>query len=148
MTSSFSNLVLAGLVLASAGCHGVHGGAEASSKRAAAMLPEIDPACERAATRIHDRIVVLLSSPALGWGAPSRQPKSLEMTAAASPWSWKPILGVAMAPCPLLNPETFVLCLFSSDPVRRLYEADPLRELRAKKIGYLVGIAHAADVKG
>jgi len=43
--------------------------------------------------------------------------------------------------------DTFVLCLLSSDQVRRLYEIDLLRELRAKKIGYLVGIADPAESK-
>ena len=39
-----------------------------------------------------------------------------------------------------VRPDTLVLCLLSNDPLRRLYEVDLLRELRAKKIGTLVGI--------
>jgi tagatose-6-phosphate ketose/aldose isomerase len=40
-----------------------------------------------------------------------------------------------------LRPDTLVLCLLSSDATRRLYELDLVQELRAKKLGYLVGIA-------
>jgi hypothetical protein len=58
MTSSFSNLVLGGLVLAQPDA--VASTVDEFSKRAAALLPEIDQACKRAVTGIHDRIVVLL----------------------------------------------------------------------------------------
>ncbi len=145
MTSSFSNLVLGGLVLAQPDA--MASTVDEFSKRAAAMLPEIDRACERAATRIHDRIVVLSSSPALGWAREAGL-KSLEMTAGRFPLVMETYLGLRHGPMSFVKSDTFVLCLFSSDPVRRLYEADLLRELRAKKIGYLVGIADAADVKG
>jgi tagatose-6-phosphate ketose/aldose isomerase len=41
-----------------------------------------------------------------------------------------------------------VLCLLSSNAVRRSYEMDLISELRAKKIGYLVGIADPQEAKG
>jgi tagatose-6-phosphate ketose/aldose isomerase len=44
--------------------------------------------------------------------------------------------------------DTLVLCLLSSDPVRRRYEIDLIRELRTKKIGYLVGVVDAAESAG
>jgi tagatose-6-phosphate ketose/aldose isomerase len=44
-----------------------------------------------------------------------------------------------------VRPDTLVLALMSNDPQRRLYECDLLKELRAKKLGYLVGIADGAD---
>jgi tagatose-6-phosphate ketose/aldose isomerase len=44
--------------------------------------------------------------------------------------------------------DTLVLCLLSSDPVRRSYEMDLISELRSKKIGYLVGIADPQETKG
>jgi tagatose-6-phosphate ketose/aldose isomerase len=47
-----------------------------------------------------------------------------------------------------VKPDTLVLCLLSADPVRRLYEADLIHELRSKKIGYLIGIADPADSEG
>jgi tagatose-6-phosphate ketose/aldose isomerase len=145
MTSSFSNLVLGGLVLAQPDA--VASTVDEFSKRAATLLPEIDQACKRAATRIHDRIVVLSSSPTLGWAREAGL-KSLEMTAGRFPLVTETYLGLRHGPMSFVKADTFVLCLFSSDPVRRLYEADLLRELRAKKIGYLVGIADPADAEG
>jgi tagatose-6-phosphate ketose/aldose isomerase len=46
------------------------------------------------------------------------------------------------------RPDTLVLCLLSSDPVRRLYEADLISEIRSKGIGYIVGIAGPNDSGG
>jgi len=145
MTSSFSNLVLAGLVLAQPDA--VAATTDEFSKRASALLPEIDQACQRASTRIRDRIAVLSSSPLLGWAREAGL-KSLEMTAGRFPLLTETYLGLRHGPMSFVKPDTFVLCLLSSDPVRRLYEADLLCELRAKKIGYLVGIADPADSEG
>ena len=39
-----------------------------------------------------------------------------------------------------LRPETLVVSLMSSDTLRRRYEKDLLAELRAKKLGRIVGI--------
>jgi tagatose-6-phosphate ketose/aldose isomerase len=44
--------------------------------------------------------------------------------------------------------DTLVVCLLSSDPLRRLYEEDLIHELRSKKLGYLVGIADPANPDG
>lgn len=145
MTSSFSNLVLGGLILAQP--EAAAATVDEFSKRAAALLPGIDQACQRAVTHIHDRIVVLSSSPLLGWAREAGL-KSMEMTAGRFPLLTETYLGLRHGPMSFVKSDTFVLCLLSSDPVRRLYEADLLRELRAKKIGYLVGIADPAASEG
>ncbi len=145
MTSSFSNLVLGGMILAQP--NAVASTVEQLSKRAAALFPEIDLACKRAAACIRDHIVVLSSSPLLGWAREAGL-KSLEMTAGRFPLVTETYLGLRHGPMSFVKSDTFVLCLLSSDPVRRLYEADLLRELRAKKIGHLVGIASPADAEG
>jgi tagatose-6-phosphate ketose/aldose isomerase len=44
--------------------------------------------------------------------------------------------------------DTLVLCLLSSDAVRRSYEMDLISELRAKRIGRLVGIADPQEAEG
>jgi tagatose-6-phosphate ketose/aldose isomerase len=44
--------------------------------------------------------------------------------------------------------DTFVLCLLSNDPLRRRYEVDLIRELRSKKLGYLVGITEQGEADG
>jgi tagatose-6-phosphate ketose/aldose isomerase len=142
MTSSFSNLVLGGMVLAQPDA--VTPTVDKLSQRAASLLPEIDQACKRAAASIRDRIVVLSSSPLLGWAREAGL-KSLEMTAGRFPLVTETYLGLRHGPMSFVKSDTFVLCLPSSDPVRRLYEADLLRELRGKKIGHLVGIADPAE---
>jgi tagatose-6-phosphate ketose/aldose isomerase len=137
MTSAFSNLALAGIVLAQP--KNAAASVADFSKRAAELLPAIDQACHRAVRRIQDRIVVLASSPLLGWVHEAGL-KMLEMCAGRFPVVSETYLGLRHGPMSFLKADTFVLCLLSSDPVRRLYEIDLIRELRAKKIGYLTGI--------
>jgi len=138
MTSAFSNLVLAGLALAQP--EAIVAVEKQLSARADSLLADIDQACQRAATRVRDRMVVLSSSPLLGWQREAGL-KSLEMTAGRFPLVCETYLGLRHGPMSFVTPDTLVLCLLSSDPVRRSYERDLIRELRAKKIGYLVGIA-------
>jgi tagatose-6-phosphate ketose/aldose isomerase len=144
MTSAFSNLVLAGLVLAQPDA--VAAIVDDCSKRADALIPEIDRVCHRTAGRIHDRIVFLSSSPLRGWAREAGL-KTLEMTAGYFPVLTETYLGLRHGPMSFIKPDTHVLCLLSSDPRRRSYEADLIDELRAKKIGYLIGIADPADSK-
>ncbi len=145
MTGAFSNLVLAGLAMAQS--HAVAATVDEFSNRATELLPEIDRVCHCAAASIRDRIVVLSSSPLLGWAREAGL-KMLEMTAGSFPLITETYLGLRHGPMSFVRPDTLVLCLLSSDPVRRLYEADLLRELRSKKIGYLVGIADPTEADG
>jgi tagatose-6-phosphate ketose/aldose isomerase len=142
MTSSFSNLVLAGLALAQPEAAAVT--VKALSEHTAALLPEIDTACKCAADRIRDRIVVLSSSPLLGWRREAGL-KTLEMTAGRFPLVTETYLGLRHGPMSFVTRDTVVLCLLSSDAMRRSYEIDLIHELRAKKIGYLVGIAQSGS---
>lgn len=145
MTSAFSNLVLAGLVLAQPDAVGAT--VDALSSHASALLPEIDRVCQQLASRPCDRIVFLSSSPLLGWALEAGL-KALEMTAGRFPIVTETYLGLRHGPMSFVKPDTLVVCLLSSDPVRRSYEVDLVGELRAKKIGYLVGIADPADSEG
>ena len=145
MTSAFSNLVLAGLVLAQPNATGAI--VDEFSKRASSLLPDIDRACQDAAARIRDRIVVLSSSPLTGWRHEGGL-KTLEMTAGQFPLLVETYLGLRHGPMSFVTPDTLVMCLLSSDTVHRSYEADLIRELRAKKIGYLVGIADHGESEG
>jgi len=145
MTGSFSNLVLAGLGLAQADA--VAATVDELSAHATALLPEIDRACRRIADRTHDRIVILSSSPLLGWAREAGL-KTLEMTAGHFPVVTETHLGLRHGPMSFVKSDTLVLCLLSNDPMRRRYEEDLIRELRAKKIGYLVGIVDPAASKG
>src|SRR5580692_10682866 len=142
MTGSFSNLVLAGLALAQPDTVAPH--ARLASDRASTLLAAIDQQCRRIAARAWERIVVLSSSPLLGWGREAGL-KILEMTAGRFPVVTETYLGLRHGPMSFVKEDTLVLCLLSSDPLRRRYEMDLVRELRAKKIGYLVAIADPAD---
>jgi tagatose-6-phosphate ketose/aldose isomerase len=110
-------------------------GVEAFSKRAAELLPDIDRACRQVATHIRDRIAILSSSPLLGWAREAGL-KMLEMTAGRFPVVTETYLGLRHGPMSFVKADTLVLCLLSSDPVRRRYEVDLVHELRAKKIGH------------
>jgi tagatose-6-phosphate ketose/aldose isomerase len=142
MTSAFSNLVLAGLCLAQP--EEAAATVDDFSRSATILLPAIDHACQRVAARVRDRIVILSSSPLIGWAHESGL-KSLEMTAGQFPIVTETYLGLRHGPMSFVKADTLVLCLLSSDPVRRLYEVDLINELRAKKIGYLVGIVGPAE---
>ncbi len=142
MTGAFSNLVLAGLLLAQP--HNAAQLADSASERASTLLPNIDKECQRVAAGVRDRIVVLCSSPLLGWGREAGL-KILEMTAGHFPVVTETYLGLRHGPMSFLRPDTMVLCLLSSDPTRRLYEVDLIHELRSKRLGYLVGIAGPAE---
>jgi tagatose-6-phosphate ketose/aldose isomerase len=137
-TIAFSNLVLAGLALAQPNSIGAS--VDELSARAFALLPEIDSVCRYAAARAGERIVVLSSSPLLGWAADAGL-LALEMTDCRFQVLIDTFLGLRHGLMSFLKPGTLVLGLTSSDPVRRLYERDLLDELRAKKVGYLVGIS-------
>ena len=138
MTGSFSNLVLAGLALAQPDTVAPH--ASLASDRASTLLAAIDQQCRRIAARASERIVVLSSSPLLGWGREAGL-KILEMTAGRFPVVTETYLGLRHGPMSFLRADTLVLCLLSNDPVRRLYEVDLIAELRSKKLGYSVAIA-------
>jgi len=141
MTSSFSNLVLAGLALAQPAK--VASVVEAVSKRADQLLPLIDAKCKLIADDVDDRVVILASSPFRGWASEAGL-KLLEMTAGRFPLVTESFLGLRHGPMSFVKANTLVLCLLSNDPVRRMYELDLVRELRAKKLGKVVGIGGEA----
>ena len=116
MTGSFSNLVLAGLSLAQP--HSVAQHVAPASERAQSLLPVLDKECQRIAASVRDRIVVLCSSPLLGWGREAGL-KILEMTAGRFPVVSETYLGLRHGPMSFLRPDTLVLCLLSSDPTGR-----------------------------
>jgi len=144
MTSAFSNLVLAGNALAQP--DSVSARVDEHSKQAARLIPEIYDVCRRVAARVGGRIVVLSSSPLLGWAREAGL-KTLEMTAGHYPVVTETFLGLRHGPMSFVQSDTLVLCLRSSDPVRRAYEIDLISELRSKRIGYLVGISDPQDTR-
>lgn len=138
MTASFSNLVFAGLTLARP--EEVSKDFDTLICRTETLLPMLVAASHRVARRAVDRIVVLASSPLAGWRHEAAL-KILEMAAGRFPVLAESYLGLRHGPMAFVTPETLVVCLLSSDTLRRNYELDLIKELRKKRIGYLAGIA-------
>lgn len=143
MTSSFSNLVLAGLAFKH--LPALQQILPLIAIDAASALAEFDEkACEIAAHRF-SRAVVLASGSLTG-AAREASLKILEMTAGHIAVMPETYLGLRHGPMSLLREDTLVLCFLSSSPEIRRYEHDLLQELQAKKLGYIVAITpHTLD---
>lgn len=142
MTSSFSNLVLAGLGFIDP----VTAARSASSacSNAPEKLARINRQMQAVASRVHDRVLTLSSAPLYGW-AQEASLKIIEMTAGKFPSLAETYLGLRHGPMSFVRHDTLILCLLSNDPLRRRYEIDLVRELRSKKLGHLVGITDVPE---
>jgi tagatose-6-phosphate ketose/aldose isomerase len=138
MTSSFSNLVLAGLCLGRS--DEIAAALPRICARVKANLAALDAKAQVIAAGGATRMVVLAAAPTMGW-AQETSLKILEMSAGAIPVLAETHLGLRHGPMSFLRPDTLVLSLLSSDPLARRYEEDLLSELRAKKLGSIIGIA-------
>lgn len=141
MTSSFSNLVLAGLCLRHAREIGwvlpnVCG-------RVKENLAALDAKAQALAGEGVSRVAILASAPMMGW-AQEASLKILEMSAGRVPVLAETHLGLRHGPMSFLRPDTIVLSLLSSDPLRRRYEEDLLEELRTKGLGRIIAITSDA----
>jgi tagatose-6-phosphate ketose/aldose isomerase len=137
MTSSFSNLVLAGLCLRhqSAIDHAL----PAIVTRAQAALAEMDERADRIARVAVSRMTVLASPPMEG-AAREAALKVLEMTGGNLVTIPETFLGLRHGPMSFLRQDSLVLCFLSSSAQRRKYEEDLLAELRLKTLGRIVAI--------
>lgn len=142
MTSSFTNLVLAGLLLTS--------GAQIAPvmnqlcKKAEQELPKLDALAEQLATSDISRVVILASGGLKPLGREVAL-KILEMTGGKVLPMAETFLGVRHGPMSFLRQDALVLCWMSTDPLRRRYELDLLEELGAKKLGKLLVIDSAGN---
>jgi len=138
MTSSFSNLVLAGMCL---GRHGEIGQVLTHvCARVKQRLAELEERARALSADEVNRVVILASAPMMGW-AQEAALKILEMRAGRIPVMPETHLGLRHGPMSFLRPDTFVLSILSTDPLRRRYEEDLLNELRAKQLGRMVVIS-------
>jgi tagatose-6-phosphate ketose/aldose isomerase len=133
MTSSFTNLVLAGRALGA--------GNDACEQRALALA--------RAAARIlHDRTSEIAARARDGFGSAvylgsgcrlgSAREAALKMLEMNSGEVWtcaESYLGLRHGPMSAIHPDTLVVAFLSSDPHVRAYERDLLRELDRKQLG-------------
>lgn len=150
MTSSFTNLLLAGAGLG----YATHAQWIPSTNQLArdvtGLLDQYTDALAAIARRAFNKVVYLGSGSALG-AAHESALKMLEMTGGAVATSAETYLGLRHGPMSSLTEDTLVVGFLSSDPIVRAYEADLLRELTRKQLGMtriLVGEAIAADLLG
>jgi tagatose-6-phosphate ketose/aldose isomerase len=137
MTSSFSNLALAGLCLGN--LDAMQRAVVRIANDARAAFCEIEDTAQSIARSEFTRVVVLASRPLAGL-AQEACLKILEMTAGRVVAIPETYLGLRHGPMSFLRQDTLVLSWLSNDAVRRRYEEDLLAELRAKKLGRIVCI--------
>ncbi len=140
MTSSFSNLTLAGLLLFH--FDQLAGALADCCRRTSEGMGRLERIAEDVASAETSRVVVL-GSGALRPLASEAALKILEITGGkvlAMPESY---LGLRHGPMSFLREDSLVLGIVSSDPLKRRYEEDLLAELKGKKLGRIVAIAPA-----
>ncbi|HEY7211907.1 MAG TPA: hypothetical protein VH477_16665 [Bryobacteraceae bacterium] len=138
MTSSFSNLVLAGMLLL--GATPIADSLEAISARAAQLLPSLRPTAQSVAAETKFTRAVVLAGAALRPVATEASLKILEMTAGdivALPESY---LGLRHGPMSFLRPDSLIVCFASSHAASRRYETDLIEELQRKQLGWIVAV--------
>ncbi|WP_225563043.1 SIS domain-containing protein [Rhodanobacter sp. DHG33] len=151
MTSSFTNLVLAGSGL---GGRAAEVEWQQGVQRLAGCVQHVfdhqADALAAIAYRDIDQVVYLGSGGALG-AAHEAALKMLEMTAGRVTTMAETFLGLRHGPMSSLDEDTLVVAYLSPDPAVRAYEYDLLRELTRKQLGMvrvLVGEGIAEDVIG
>lgn len=138
MTSSFTNLVLAGCTLARP--HEAAAALEPLAKAGETVLREHEKTARELTASPPARLVALASAPLFG-AAREACLKVLEMTAGRIATLSETYLGLRHGPMSFLRPDTLVVCFVSSEERRRRYELDLVSELRAKQLGRLIGLA-------
>jgi tagatose-6-phosphate ketose/aldose isomerase len=133
MTSSFTNMVLAGRAL---GGHAQAGEARTLglAQSAVALLQERADALDAIARSDFGSVVYLGSGCRLG-SAREAALKMLEMNAGEVFTFAESYLGLRHGPMSALRPDTLVVAFLSSDPLVRAYERDVLTELDRKSLG-------------
>jgi len=143
MTSSFSNLLLAGMLVAQP--DPLKEGLPEIVANVNRDFAEIDRLSERLAAKFPSRLMVLTSA-ALEPLAREASLKVLEMTAGRIVAVNETFLGVRHGPMSFLRPDSYVVCVLSSNAERRRFEEDLLRELLHKKLGHVIVVgANTAD---
>ncbi len=135
MTSSFSNLVLAGLGIAEGEILAEH--LPHIIDKIKMALAGLEMAAQHLASQKPTRVMVLTSA-ALTPLAREACLKVIEMTAGRVTALPETFLGLRHGPMSFLRPDSLVLCVLSSDMDRRRYEEDLLRELRQKNLGHAI----------
>lgn len=151
MTSSFTNMALAGQLLGMTGdLPGYKARGLAVARLGAELLVRYAGPLARMA-RSDYRSAVYLGSGCRYGSARESALKMLEMTAGHVSTFPETYLGLRHGPMCAVDGAALVVCFLSTDPVARAYEADLLRELDRKKLGarkVIVGDGVPADLVG
>ena len=135
MTSSFSNMVVAGQSLAYLDdLNGYAGMLEQLAASAGSLLPRAADAAAELAKRGLTR-VCFLGSGALRATAAESALKVQELTAGRIFTMSESFLGLRHGPLSFIDQQTLVVAYVASDAQTRLYESDLLRELHDKRLG-------------
>jgi tagatose-6-phosphate ketose/aldose isomerase len=135
MTSSFTNMVLAGRLLAlTHDLPGYRGRVSAVAALAAEILKRHGNALARAARTDYQSAVYLGSGNRYGSARESAL-KMLEMTGGRVKTFPETYLGLRHGPMCGIDEGALVVCFLSTDPVTRAYEVDLVRELNQKQLG-------------
>lgn len=143
MTSSFSNLTLAGLLLKNSAQIAPHLPSIVAQTKAA--LQSMYATAVEIAAITSSRSVVLTSS--MHGLATEASLKLLELTAGDRLAMPEGFLAFRHGPISALREQTPVICFTSTDPAKLAYEEDFVRDLQARSIGRvaLVGNSSVAD---
>jgi tagatose-6-phosphate ketose/aldose isomerase len=135
MTSSFTNMVLAGRVVGLAPDGAAYAGrARAVAQAGAEVLRLCSDAIAAAGRRAYGSAVYLGSGGRYG-SAREAALKMLEMTDGGVKTFAETYLGLRHGPMCAIDDDTLVVCFLASDPVTRAYEVDLVRELARKELG-------------
>jgi tagatose-6-phosphate ketose/aldose isomerase len=135
MTSSFSNMVVAGQCLAHIQELGAYcASLDALISAGRSFLPAAAEVTEQLVAKGFSRICFLGTGPLKGVAVESGL-KVLELTAGTVLTFNESFLGVRHGPISAIDEETLVVGFVSSDTRRRSYEMDLLEEIRDKKLG-------------
>jgi D-galactosamine 6-phosphate deaminase/isomerase len=135
MTSSFTNMVLAGSILGSAQePQAFSERARRVARGAAHVLQTSADALAHVSRKTCSSVVYLGSGCRLG-AAHESSLKMLEMNDGRVWTLPESYLGLRHGPMSALREDTLVVAFLSSDPLVRAYEADLIRELDRKKLG-------------
>jgi len=150
MTSSFTNLLLAGAGLAQRAGDDTTAAVTRLARGVQRVFDEQADALAAIARSDFSAVVYLGSGGALG-AAHESALKMLEMSGGAVVTVAETYLGLRHGPMSSLDDKTLVVGFLSPDPAVRAYEYDLLRELSRKQLGMarvLVGEGIATDVLG
>ncbi|HEY3927061.1 MAG TPA: tagatose-6-phosphate ketose isomerase [Candidatus Koribacter sp.] len=146
MTSSFTNMVLAGHCLAHLRSLDQYKPILESLVRMGNEILQQAPAIAENASRLHCRKACFVGTGAMAAAATESSLKCLELTAGAISAFSESTMGLRHGPMSALDAETLIVTFISADERRRKFELDLLKEIFEKQLGRVRIAVAPADV--